>query len=278
MIDYYQKPALSYSGIKKYLTDGPHSFWRTSVFNPARIQEEPTKAMIEGNAAHTLLLEPAKFYARYAVKDKVDGRTVAGKAYNTEFAEKAGDKIIIDSEVYLRLTNMVDYMKAHPEFKKLTAQPFNVEEEYIWQNGVDPEDDFQYKAKADIVIQGKEEIIILDYKTCQNCDPKHFQKDIINQKYYLQAAFYKWMYKCKYGAEPRFIFIAQEIDWPENIAFYEMSPADLAVAYREFDKASEEIKARLATNNWKPYNGGIQQLDLPTWFYTRQQESENEGN
>ncbi len=266
MTDYYQKPALSYSGIKKYLTDGPHSFWRTSVFNSARIQEEPTKAMIEGNAAHTLLLEPNSFHARYAVKDKVDGRTVAGKAYNTEFAEKAGDKIVIDSEVYLRLTNMVDYLKAFPEYKTILAP--QTEQEFIWQ----VPDGLPMKAKMDIICEGA----IYDYKTCQNCDPQHFQKDIINQRYYLQACFYTRAYELKYGRQPRFVFIAQELDYPENIAFYELAPADLAVGERELNKAIAEIKERLKTNNWKPYNGGIQQLDLPTWFYTRQQEEGNE--
>lgn len=274
MTDYYNKPALSYSGIKRYLTDGPHSFWRTSVFNPMRIKEEPTLQMIKGKAAHTLLLEPAKFPGQFAVKNKVDGRTKEGKAYNEEFLATVVNRDVIDDVTRDELILMTGLLKTNSDFKVVTGNRENwmVEEEFFWEY-----DGIQKKAKMDLIVNQGGNPVILDYKTCQNCDPSHFQRDIVNQKYYLQAAFYIEAFIIKYNATPKFVFVAQEIDFPENAAMYELAPADLAVGNRELIKATAEIKARLASGNWKPYNGGIQQLDLPTWFYTRQQENENDG-
>lgn len=271
MTNYYDHKALSYSAIKRYLTDGPHSFWRHSLFNPNRVPEESTKAMIEGNAAHSLLLEPAQFGSRYAVKDKIDGRTKEGKAYNEQFALTVGTKEVIDSECYANLITMVDAIKAHPEYKSNVSNfKVDVEHEIFVELDGTP-----FKAKPDIVVGlGTDNPIIFDYKSCQNCDPLHFRKDVVNLRYYIQDALYKGIYEAKYGVKPRFVFIPQEVDYPENIAFYELGAADTSAGLRELNRAVREIKHRLETNNWKPYAGGIQQLEMPTWFYTRQQEEE----
>lgn len=272
MTDYYNIPALSYSGIKKYQTDGPHSFWRTSVLNPNRIPEEPSAAMIKGKVAHALLLEPENFDSQFAIKNKVDGRTVAGKQYNEQFLLSVGTREVIDEVLYADVRNMAAALKANPDFQSLAGSPdkWIVEEEFFWTD----DSGIKRKAKMDLIVNQSGNPIIIDYKTCQNCDPSHFRNDIIKFKYYMQDPYYKEAFRQKHGAEPRFVFVAQEVDFPDNIAMYELQAADVAVGKRELDRAIGEIKVRLANNDWKPYAGGVQQLDLPTWFYTRQQENE----
>lgn len=270
MTDYYNQPALSYSGVKKYLTDGPHSFWRHTPLNPMRVVEEPSPAMIRGKLAHTLLLEPEKANLYFAVKEKVDGRTSAGKQYNSDFAANCNGREIIDTELFGEIKSMIAILKNNADFKKATAGDWSAEEEFLWT----PEDNLARKAKMDFTVIINGEPIIFDYKTCQNCDPLHFRKDVINYRYYIQDVFYKRAYEIKYGKKPRFIFIAQESDYHSNVALYELTAADLAVGERELDRVETEIKARLLNQDWKPYRGGIQQLDMPTWFYTRQQEEE----
>jgi exodeoxyribonuclease VIII len=269
--NYYDKPALSYSGMKTYMTDGVRAYWRTSVFNPNRIDREPTQAMIFGKLVDCLLCEPHKFDEQFAVKEKVDGRTKEGKAYNEQFAITAEGKEVVNEEDYATAKQMVDCLNANPDYQELIKGEVSFQDEYIWEfNGM------THKAKADIVVKKPDgEVLILDYKTTQNSDPLHFAKDIIKYGYYIQDANYRIGFGEKYNQSVRFIFVVQEKDDAEAIEFYELPPADVAVGKRKVTRLSAEIKARLETNNWKPTQSGVNQLDLPTWFYTQQQEEEN---
>lgn len=225
--------------------------------------------MIKGKAAHCLLLEPGKFQNQFAIKTKVDGRTKDGKAYNEEFAATVNGRDVIDDVIFSELNTMIAMLRANPDFQAATKGDWLVEEEFFWET-----DGLPRKAKMDLIVSQNGNPIIFDYKTCINCDPAHFRNDIIKQKYYLQAAYYIEAFTIKYNAVPRFVFIAQECDYPENVAMYELPPADIVVGKRANDKIAAEIKARLESGNWKPYAGGVQELNLPTWFYTRQQEEE----
>lgn len=267
--NYYDIPALSYSGIKKYLTDGAHSFWRHSTFNPNRIPEPTTKFILAGKVAHKLLLEPTKFQEEFIIAPDVDRRTKEGKAIYAEFESLAEGKAVIGNDLYQEINNSITALKANEQFKEMTKGDWLVEEEFFWEVG-----GIKRKAKTDLIVADSGTPVIFDYKRCANCEAAHFAKDIIKFKYYIQSVYYKSAFEAKYGGRPRFVFIAQEWDYPENIAFYELLPADEAVGEREIARASKEIKDRLLSGDWSAAPKGINKLDLPTWFYTRQQEEE----
>lgn len=265
MTNYYQQKALSQSAIKTYLTDGAYRFWKHSVFNDQRVADKDSDAKRIGRLVDCLLFTPAQLELEWAIKQKVDGRTTAGKAYNLEFELTLNGRGLANEEEQADAQHMVDMLKANPTFQELTQGQWVTQKELFWEA-----DGLPCKAKLDLIANG----IVFDYKTCQNCDESHFGKDMVNYKYHIQDAYYKEAFKKQYGFEPRVIFIAQEKDFPDCLAFWELQPADIAIARREIARARKEIKARLDANNWTPSNSGVQSINLPTWFYSRQQEDD----
>lgn len=270
--NYYDIKALSQSGIKKYLQDGAHRFWAHSVFNPNRIPEKETEAKEFGKLVDTLLFTANDFDSIYAVKQKVDGRTKDGKAYNEAFAADNVGKKVIDELTMYEADYMVTALKSNQDFVQATKGDWIVQKEFFWTDG-----EIRFKAKMDLIVKHADgSYTIFDYKTCQNCDEQHFGKDIVKYGYHIQDAFYKDAFFMEYGcAEVRFVLVAQEKDYRDCIALWEVQPCDTAIGQRSVSKAVKEIKVRLATNDWKPNKGGIQSMNLPTWFYTKQQEEEN---
>jgi hypothetical protein len=61
---YHEDPALSHSGMTKVLVSWP-DYWMTSVLNPQRKRYTATDAMIFGQRAGMLLLEPDVFYKSF---------------------------------------------------------------------------------------------------------------------------------------------------------------------------------------------------------------------
>lgn len=269
MTNYYTTPALSQSGIKKYLTDGAHRYWQTSPYNPNSVAQIETEALLKGKLVDCILFTPSEFDKIYAVKLKMDGRTKDGKAYNSQFEIDNVGKVIINEQEQQDAEKMVFHLLHNEDFITLNANELSTQEEFFWE-----EDGMAFKAKMDRIVSWKGEPVILDYKTCQNCDEAHFSKDIIKFGYHIQAAFYKRAFFMKYGVEARFVLVPQEKDFPENMAIWEVQACDIAIGKRAIAKATHEIKARLAKADWKPYKGGIQEVNLPTWFYTQQQENE----
>ncbi len=275
--NYYNVKALSQSGIKKYINDGAHRFWAHSVFNPNRRPDKETEALLTGKLVDVLLFTPNVFPTVYAVKEKVDGRTKDGKAYNEAFARDNADKVICTTEDFNEAAAMVAALKANPDFIEATKGEWITQEEFFWSDG-----EIAFKARMDLIIKHEDgSYTIFDYKTCQNCDEQHFGKDIIKYGYHVQDYFYKEAFFQKYGVVPRFVLIAQEKDYIDCAALWEVQPCDVAIGQRVANKAIKEIKARLNIGNWKPFKGGVQSMNLPSWFYTKNMEDEllndNEG-
>lgn len=274
-MDYYTIKALSQSGIKKYINDGPHRFWAHSVFNPNKRPDKETEALLTGKLVDVLLFTPNEFDSIYAVKEKMDGRTKDGKAYNEQFALDNANKVVISTEDFNDAATMVTALKANPDFIEVTKGEWLTQEEFMWSDG-----EIAFKAKMDLIVKHEDgSYTIFDYKTCQNCDEQHFGKDIVKYGYHIQAYFYKEAFFQKYGVTPRFVLIPQEKEYTDCIALWEVQPCDIAIGQRSANKAIKEIKARLNTGNWKPSKGGIQEMNLPSWFYTKNMEDEliNQG-
>lgn len=268
--DYYTVEALSQSGIKEYLNDGAHRFWAHSVFNPNRIIKKETEALLTGKLVDLMLFQPEICDSIYAVKKKVDGRTKEGKAYNQQFELDNVGKVIITEEELSEAAAMVTALKSNPDFIEATKGEWSVQEEFFWQIG-----DMAFKARMDLIVKKPDgEYIIFDYKTCQNCDEAHFGKDIVKFGYHIQGAFYKEAFRRKYNCEARFVLVAQEKEYIDSVALWEVQPCDTAIGIRSINRTIKEIAVRLETGNWKPSKGGIQSMTLPTWFYTKQQEEE----
>ena len=158
--EYFAYKGLSKSQIKKWNDNNPMSFWKSCVFNPNRIDEGITDALINGRLAHTLLLEPQKFADEYKVIP--DGKGFSSrktKAFQEAIAnEKSGKDLILESE-FDNWTNRINTLLSY-DLVKAILSGISVEKPVIWdENGL------TLKAKLDAVKNTPQGIVLVEYKT-----------------------------------------------------------------------------------------------------------------
>lgn len=158
--EYFSFVGLSKSQIKKWNDQNPMEFWRNCVFNPNRVDEGVTDALVNGRLAHTLLLEPQKFADEFKVIP--DGKGFSSrktKAFQDAIAnDKSGKDLVLQSEFdnwNLRIKTLLSY-----DLVKSILSGISIEKPIIWDfNGI------SLKAKLDAVKNTPQGIVLIEYKT-----------------------------------------------------------------------------------------------------------------
>lgn len=197
--EYFSIPAISASQIKAF-DKGAYWFWKSSPFNPDRIKEEDSDAMMFGKLAHCMLLEPEKVQEEFEVADFGKSRT------NKKYAEMkaASSKTLVTAEEYERAQLMIDEIGKHP-LARAIINGATAEMPYFW---IDEATNLYCKCKIDAIKRTKNGIVVIDYKTSSDIQgvlnwPQKLQ-------YPLQADFYSRAVEKKYGEKPcEFVFIIQ---------------------------------------------------------------------
>ena len=197
--EYLSLKRLSASGIKKLLVSS-QDFWTSSWMNPNK-REYKSDAFNLGTAYHTRILEgESVFNYRYAMIEKVDGRTKEGKAYKKSWALEHPNANPIDEETYADINNA---MACNLE----QFQGGDSEVTILWN---DSETNTPMKARIDYLKAGN----IYDLKTFSNDNADINQlivRNITDYKYHVQAAVY-----CEALPEHDFTFVFQQTGQVNN--------------------------------------------------------------
>lgn len=239
--EYFSIPAVSASQIKAY-DKGAYWFWKSSPYNPERVQEEDSDAMIFGKLAHCLLLEPDKFETEFEVTDF--GKSRKNKAY-LEF-KASSTKTLVSPDEYQHAKLMVEEVGKHP-LASAIVDGATAEMPYFW---IDDETKLYCKCKIDAIKRTKNGIVVIDYKTSSDIQgvlnwPQKLQ-------YPLQADFYCRAVEKKYGEKPcEFVFIIQSNKPGEEdvIAVANVEYDTSITAHDIVDHHMRAIKERLDTWN-----------------------------
>jgi hypothetical protein len=237
------KDYLSYSQLKAFAKSPNHYL--------AYLQEEfePTPAMTLGSALHSQLLTPGLFLDQYAVAQKHDRRTKAGKAAAEEQDKLLEGKTVITPEQMDTIQKIVSavLLNRHAQAVLQQAQGFEVEKFGVIHGE-------RFKAIADMV----GDTWVADLKTCADASPEGFMRAAHNLDYHLQAA----IYRAVFGVS-EFYWIAVETSAPFNVQVYKQSEEaklfsdrrlyNLIQAYQRWD------------GNPQGYSSQILSLDLPRW-------------
>jgi hypothetical protein len=104
--------------------------------------------------------------------------------------------------------------------------------------------------------------MLVDLKTTQAADPNAFNRTVLNNKYYLQAAIYS-----KLTGIERFLFIAAETASPFNVAVYELSNDWLAIGDHELETYIAQFKAWVDEGQpSRSYVSEVKTLTPPSWM------------
>lgn len=176
---------LSFSSLKCF-KEAPASFMEYKL-----ARREPTDAMLFGSMLHCLVLEPQDFEKRYHCLDDQDicvqiggAKPRATKAYKEWKAvamAEAGDRELVETNEYLSAKIIASNVLHNRASAKILDLGWEHEKSVEWEFK-----NFMFRG----FIDGKGDKAIFDLKTCADAAPQKFQREIINNSYYLQAAMY----------------------------------------------------------------------------------------
>jgi exodeoxyribonuclease VIII len=260
--EYHQDTSrISKSGLDLF-SKSPKHYW-AKYLDPNREPEQPTKALIQGNAVHVAILEPEKFQGEFAVMPAFNGRTNDGKEKKEIWLASNEGKTIIDMDTYELCMRLRDSVFAHPAAAALLKS--GRAEETI--RFTDPDTGAPCKCRPDWVTPDG---IIVDLKTTEDASAEGFGRSSVKYRYHVQSAFYTDGFTVDRNYAPEaFIFIAIEKTAPFQVAVYHADDATLQLGRDTYIPELHRYVACRNTNLWPGYGDEIQRLTLPAWAFKK---------
>lgn len=212
--------------------------------------EEDTPALLEGRAAHKMILEPSTFNDEFVVAPICDRRTKEGKEIYARFAEEAKGKSIITQEIMDKVKAMRDALR---EFRQ--AAPIfqgEVEQSFFW---TDAETGEKCKVRPDCLTEVDGKKFIIDYKTTDSCADGHFERSVRKYGYKFQAGMYReGVFQSTYE-DYGFAFIAQEKKAPFAARVYVCDEMFINEGFDQFRQALNTYHWCKEHELWYGYEG-----------------------
>lgn len=209
--------------------------------------DEPTRALIFGQAAHKYVLEPETFWDEFAIIPNVDRRTKAGKEEYKAFQDENADKTWINEDEFETIAAMRAELFRDPYYADIIAGGEH-EVPFLWE---DQETGEQLKMKADIIDSANR--IIYDYKTATSCADGMFERDARRYGYDFQAGFYCSGVEAAELERYGFGFIVQEKTAPYAVRLYICDRGYIANGKGKFRNLLNRYHKCNETGEWPGY-------------------------
>ena len=259
--EYRKDPAINQSNLKK--------LWNNS---PEKAKHEietfvPTYDMELGTIYHLMVLDGSPIEKVAMLTPDCDRRSNANKlqwAAAEEAAEEAGLSLVKPQDAE-RLDAMKERLQIEPFDERRTIGDFldnpNLQIERPFFSELHGKE-----CKGLIDIYDPETNTVYDLKTCRDASPYGFAKDAEKLSYDIQAAFYFDLVTKVNGTPPdRFVFIAQEKEFPYSVGQYAVSEEGLSngrILYEFLLGRWAEWEAK----GWRGgYTDGAEELQTSAW-------------
>lgn len=258
--EYHNGEGISRSKLVEFQKSPFHYWYKQTHPEPMRDVDVITKthALEFGNALHTYVLEQDEFFNRYAVFEKINRQTKAGKEAYAEFLSQSQGKALIGSDAFSDICAMNESIQAHELAKNVISDAW-YEKSIYWS---DPDTDLLCKVRPDIW----HESFIVDLKTTASASYTEFQKSIFKFGYHIQAGMIREALLVALGKDvSTFVFVAIEKEPPFALAVYQLDEMALELGVRQFKEIIKGIKKCTDENHWPSYESGL--INLPRWAF-----------
>tara|TARA_R100000935_G_scaffold30320_1_gene50653 strand:- start:4722 stop:5630 length:909 start_codon:yes stop_codon:yes gene_type:complete len=221
---YHEVPGISSSNIRRFGQSQLHAFEE---------EHETTAAMRFGTAAHSLIVEGEEAFVNDVVCLTGSPYTNANKDLKKDYESRgltvinAKEKDTLYGMREALIPEGVKYLSADEgEYPEIFNSPF--ERAIFWW-----EKNLLLKVKSDVlrspivIPHDSNSIILVDYKTTQDCSVRGFTSSIRKYQYDLQAAWYKRGFEKAGFKVTDFIFVAQEKKKPYASKVFKMRHEDM---------------------------------------------------
>lgn len=281
-----------YPGMKREEYDGVFALNQTAIktaydkslkhaLHDLQQPKEPTEALKEGNALHTLILEPEHFDDRYApmpVNDKGDRhnrRTNAGNEAWSIFEKEHPGKWPIKPARIAELREIREAVLRHPIARGMIENASHRELSCFWQH---PDYDFDCKGQVDLVTEHQGWSWVVDLKSAIDASPRGFSRAVANYGYMIQAAWYLDGLAQIAPADRRFAWLAFEKSAPYDVCIHECDPENLFEGRFRCDTIASRWAKALETDRFEGYPVEIQQTEGMRWAMTHERVADEEGS
>lgn len=247
--------------------------------NPTR-----TKALDDGEALHTCILEPHRFLHDYAVSLGCSGTTTKGKPCSKDGTTKAGGKWWCSDHLpeYLPLDNVKRLTAEHHArllatrvsvFNNLTARAIlnhpsrETELSLVW---FDESTGILCKARLDIFLPQDQLIADLKSTTCAGAGP--FSRTIGDYRYDIQAEWYRRAADACFGMNfYKFNFIAIEDEAPFGVQVFQPDEKCFEAGRLGVESTIAVYAECHRSGNWPGYPHSTTLISVPKYILDREQ-------
>jgi len=267
--DYHGSFGYSSSQVKTLIEQTP-----AHLAHGLTVANEPTPNMLLGTAVHTLVLEPEKFREEFAVTQKFDSRTNAGKAAKAEFESQNEGKVVLTQEQFDKASAMAESVLNFSNNRLLLKDAITESSVYWWYKSMEADDDSQYKimtkVRPDVIC--RDHPVLVDLKTTADASLSGFIKSIQNFYYHVSAAMYlEGVNQCRplleelrHFAYTKFVFITVENFEPYLCSSYELSQEYLDIGKAIYRNCMRKLRES-QENDWPGYPDEIRVIEPPPW-------------
>lgn len=251
---------VSHSALEVFLASRPEYAARY-VFGTIP-HPEPTPPMQLGSALHCRVFEPKRYPRAYiAAQDLGDGRTKEGKAARLAFMEHAEGKFVLTAGQSECLDGMVAGLNCNPLIADWLARDGMREQAVRW---VDADTGIPLKCLFDLLSGSA----IINLKSAADPSPAGFAKAVHNFGYHRADAHYVEGARAALGLECEHYFVVVGSSPPHEAFVYHLRPQAQALGARQNVEALTALEHCRDTGDWtSPYDGLVNELDLPAWAY-----------
>jgi len=245
--------SLSATGAKRIL-EAP------AKYHHAQNSGEVYKSVFDfGTAAHTLVLGTGR---PLAVIPFDEWRSKDAKQA-VQDARDAGE-VPIKPKDMATVEAMAEQIRQHPlAVALLDPTKGKAEQSVFWEWDGD-----WYRARPDFMDDlprdGRDYLIVVDYKSTPDASTRGFEKSIVNFGYHVQAAHYSSGVTAVTGMPVKFLFIAQEKTAPYLVNVIELSSELLLIGSERMDRAMHVWRECRRTGIWPGYEVKVQRAIAPT--------------
>lgn len=264
--------SVSKSHLDVIAAGSPRHYWH-KYLNPNRETEEPTPALILGQAIHSAILEPHLFTSEFAaVPEDAPKRPTSTqlKAKNpsletteaiqwwAEFNKAAEGKTVLTADNFRICMDIRDAVHSHPVASGLICDGKAEQSVYA----VDGETGETVKCRIDYLTAD----MIIDLKSTEDASPAAFGKSAAKYRYPVQQAWYQDVLDSAFGEHPPYwIFLAVEKTPPYAIGIYYLEPEDVTRGRIAARRDLLTIASCRRANAWPDYGTDARPLPIPGW-------------
>lgn len=213
-------------------------------------KSEETPALLEGRAAHKLILEPDTFFNEFAIVPKCDRRTKEGKEIYAAFMEESEGKDILTDESMIKIREMAEAMLQNKTAVKFLKGEH--EKSFFW---TDTQTGELCKVRPDCLAEVDGKKYIVDYKTTESCADGHFERSVRKYGYKFQAGMYREGVFQNTFDDYGFVFVAQEKKPPYAVRVFICNEDFINEGYEQFRQAINTYHWCKENNKWYGYEG-----------------------